>query len=279
VRNPDWPALALTKLGIPAWLRRRGPLIVMYHGIGGPDGITVGAFERQLTALTRRRQVVPLMDAVKNLGRPESSDLAAITFDDGYRDCAELAVPVLRAKRLQATLFVPAGWLGQQNAWDTERPPRDILSARELRELDPETITIGAHAYTHRRLSQMSTTELRSETTGARRVLEDACGRPVTLYAYPYGQRDDFDAAAEAAVADAGFIAACSTIFGRGGSADERFRLRRVGIEPGDSLTVVEGKFDGAYDWIASKEALGAFGRATLRRRGRAVGTSDHRSG
>src|SRR5262249_16618748 len=147
-------------------------------------------------------------------------------------------VPVLRAKRLHATVFVPAGWLGQQNMWDATRPPRDILTARELRELDPHTITIGAHGHAHRRLSGLSTSQLRVETTVARRVLEDACGSVVTLYAYPYGQRDDFDAAAEAAVADAGFIAACSTIFGRGSRASERFRLRRIGIEPGDSLRV-----------------------------------------
>jgi peptidoglycan/xylan/chitin deacetylase (PgdA/CDA1 family) len=277
MRNPTWPGLAIKKLGIPTWLRKRGPLIVMYHGLGGPDGTTVDAFERQLTALTRRRQVVPLIDAVKNLGRPESDDVAAITFDDGYRDCAELAVPVLRAKRLQATLFVPAGWLGQRNVWDANRPLRDILAARELRELDPQTITVGAHGQTHRRLSQLSPTELRLETTVARRVLEDACGRLVTLYAYPFGQRDDFNAAAEAAVADAGFIAACSTIFGRGSSASERFRLRRIGIEPGDSLTVVEGKLDGAFDWIAAKEMVGALSRVRLRHRGRTIGASDHR--
>jgi hypothetical protein len=66
-----------------------------------------------------------------------------------------------------------------------------------------------------------------------------------------------FDTTAETPVDDAGFIAACST--------NERFRLRRVGLQPGDSLTAVERKLDGAYDWIASKEALGAFRRALLR--------------
>ena len=252
--------------------------MVMYHGIGGSDGVTIEAFEREVSALTKRRQVVPLMDAVKSLGRPESGDLAAITFDDGYRDCAELAVPVLRAKRLHATLFVPAGWLGKRNGWDAERPQRDIFTARELRELDPHTITIGAHGLTHRRLAQMPATDLQAETATARAILEDACGRAVTLYAYPYGQRDDFDNAAERAVENAGFIAACSTIFGRGSGRDERFRLRRVGLEPGNSLTIVERTLDGAYDWLTLKEALGAFSRVALRRGGGAVGISDHRS-
>ena len=277
MRAPDWLAIAVSRLGIPALLPRRGPLIVTYHGIGGEDGVTVEALERQLVAITRRRRVVPLVEAVESVGRRESGDVAAITFDDGYRDCVELALPVLRAKRLHATLFVPAGWLGKRNAWDASRPQREILTARELRGLDPDSITIGAHGLTHTRLSQMPPRQLQAETSVARKVLEDACGRAVTLCAYPHGQRDDFDLSAERAVEDAGFIAACSTRFGRGSGLAERFCLRRIGLEPGDSLTRVERKLDGAYDWIASKETLGAFSREALRRGGVEVGISGHR--
>jgi peptidoglycan/xylan/chitin deacetylase (PgdA/CDA1 family) len=238
----------------------------MYHGIGGEDGVAVEAFEQQVATLARRRRVVPLRDAVDSLGRPEAYELAAITFDDGYRDFADLALPVLRARGLHATLFVPAAWVGQSNGWDAGRPQREILTARELRELPPDTVTVGAHGLTHRRLAGMSADQLRAETHDARRILEDACARPVTLYAYPHGQRDDFDAAGERAVADAGFVAACSTRYGRGSRPGERFRLRRVGIEAGDSLARAEQKLDGVYDWIAPKEGLGALARAALRR-------------
>ena len=268
MRGPDWLAGAMSTTGAVAWLPRRGPLIVMYHGIGGEDGVPVEAFERQLMVLTSRRRIVPLVHAVESLGRSESVGLAAITFDDGYRDFAELALPALRAQRLHATLFVPAAWLGKTNGWDEQRPQRAVLTGRELRELDPENVAIGAHGLTHARLAGMLPTQLRAETRDARKILEDAIGRPVTLYAYPHGQRDDFDVATERAVEDAGFIAACSTKFGRSSRPDERFSLRRVGIEPGDSLTRVERKLDGAYDWIALKEALGAFGRGRPRRRG-----------
>jgi peptidoglycan/xylan/chitin deacetylase (PgdA/CDA1 family) len=271
MKGPDWLAAALSSTGLPAWLPRRGPLIVMYHGIGGADGVAVDAFECQLRLLSRRRRVVPLQTALASLGRTESHDLAAITFDDGYRDFAEQAVPVLRRQGLHATVFVPAGWLGKSNGWDPGEQ-RPIMTAEELRELDTECVTVGAHGFTHTRLAGMSPEQLREETVAARQVLEDACGRPVTLYAYPHGQRDDFDDAAERAVASAGFDAACSTRFGRSSGPAERFRLRRVGIESGDSLTRVARKLDGAYDWVASKEALGAFGRGTLRGSGVSLG-------
>ena len=250
---------------------------MMYHGIGGPDGVTPDAFERQLEALAKRRRIVPLIDAVDSLGRAESGDLAAITFDDGYRDFAEFALPILCAKRLHATLFVPAGWIGKRNGWDADRPQRQILSIRELRELDPGTVTVGAHGLTHTRLLRLQAKTLHAETATARTILEDACGRAVTLYAYPYGQRDDFDMAAERAVRDAGFIAACSTIFGRSSRPDERFRLRRVGIGPQSSLTMVERMLDGAYDWTILKESLGALSREAFRRGRESVGISHRR--
>jgi peptidoglycan/xylan/chitin deacetylase (PgdA/CDA1 family) len=234
----------------------------MYHGVGGQDGVSVAGLERQLEALRRRRRVVPLTEALEAIGQAHAGAVAAITFDDGYRDFAEFAVPILRAARLFATLFVPAGWIGRVNGWDAgSAEQREILTSRELRGLDPAVISVGAHGLRHRRLTGLGPADLHTETTVAKDVLEQACGRPVTLFAYPYGQADDFDTTAERAVAAAGFVAACSTRFGRGSRPAERFRLRRLGIEPGDSLEVVEGKFDGAYDWIAWKEALGTRAR------------------
>jgi hypothetical protein len=98
---------------------------------------------------------------------------------------------------------------------------------------------------------------LNAEVSGAKKRLEDVCGREMRLFAYPYGQGDDFDSAAEWAVVEAGFAAACSTRFGRGSTLAERHRLRRIGINSEDSLDMVERKLDGAYDWLAVKEAIG----------------------
>ena len=255
-----------TRLGRPRraagrdnWLSPSGPLIVMYHAIGGPDGVQVGQLEQQLISLRARRRVVSLAAAVRSLGSADAQGLAAITFDDGYADFAEFAVPILRRLGLHATLFVPAGWIGAVNGWDAGRAAeRRILSGRELRELDSRMVEIGAHGMTHQRMRRLDSAALHRETVGARNVLQEASGRAVNLFAFPYGQLDDFDDQAEEAVRGAGFEAACSTHFGRGSRGAERFRLRRIGITPCDSLTMVERKFDGIYDWVAWKESIGA---------------------
>jgi len=243
----------------------RGPLIVNYHGLGGSDGVSASDFEAHLELLMGRRTVRPLADAVSLLGTPDVTDLASITFDDGYRDYAEIAVPILERLDLQATLFVPAGMIGKSNEWDRGVfEERRILDAGELRDLDPRRTELGSHGYSHCRMRGLSPAELHREVDEARSILSDLCGGPVRLLAYPYGQADDFDDATVEAVERAGFIAACSTRFGRGSIPEERFRLCRVSIEAGDTREIVANKFDGAYDWTAWKEKIGL----TLRRAG-----------
>ncbi len=254
----DRVSATLSAAGLPAMLQKRGPMIVMYHGIGGGDGIPPEAFEAQLALLRARRRVVPLAELVDRIEDPSAVDLAAITFDDGYVDFAELAAPILAAAGLHATLFVPAGRVGRSNDWDTgQREPRPILDAEGLRRLDPDRVEIGGHGFSHRRIVGLDRDALEQETIGCRRELEDLLDRPVRLFAYPFGQRGDFDAAAERTVAAAGYVLACSTCFGRSSRERERYRMRRVGIEPGDDLGVVAAKLDGAYDWVASKERAG----------------------
>ena len=225
-----------------------GPMIVMYHGIGGTDGVSTDAFGAQLDALSDRRRIVPLRVALESLDT--------------------------RERGLHSTMFGPAGHIGGSNEWDAGRAPtRQIMTAVELCDLDPARVEIGAHGLTHRRMSELDGAALRSETAGARRKLEEILRREILLFAYPYGQGDDFNAASEQAVRRAGFVAACSTRFGRGSRSAERFRLRRVGIRALDPLEVVERKFDGAYDWTAWKEVLGVrIRRVAWRRPNRANG-------
>lgn len=253
----DVVSAGTAQLGIG--LRRPlGPLILMYHGVGGGDGVELASFRDQLELLQERARIVSLRAGVGLLGEPEASQVAVLTFDDGYSDFAEIALPEIARRGLHATLFVPAGHVGGANEWDIgQAQERRILGGAALADLDPRHVEVGAHGTRHCRMRGLSPERLREETRDARTTLEDLCGRPVELFAYPYGQWDDFDAAAECAVEAAGFHAACSTRFGRGSSVEERFRLRRVGVLPGDDLRCFERKLEGAYDWMAVKETVG----------------------
>src|SRR6266550_9463146 len=81
----------------------------------GPRGM-----ERQFRFLRRVANVVPLRDALEALadGRDLPPRAVAITFDDGYRDNLEIAVPLLQRLGLPATFFLVPGILsGAVQPW------------------------------------------------------------------------------------------------------------------------------------------------------------------
>jgi len=96
--------------------------IFCYHRIGkgrGPltSGVSVSDLEACCMFLARHYRVLPLAElAMRSRNREPLSDAAAITFDDGYRDNLELALPVLEKFNLPATVFLATSAIG------TDRP-------------------------------------------------------------------------------------------------------------------------------------------------------------
>lgn len=84
-------------------------LVLTYHRIAdGRDPlqqcVSPERFAAQLDALGHVAEIVPLGE----LERAASTRRVALTFDDGYRDNATEAAPLLRAAGASATFFVPA---------------------------------------------------------------------------------------------------------------------------------------------------------------------------
>lgn len=100
--------------------------ILMYHKITNearsPLVVSPERFKRQLAYICDHYQVVPLRDLAARLrhGTPLTAPLAAITFDDGYRDNLTVAAPILRQFGVPATLFFAPGpqELGRPFWWD-----------------------------------------------------------------------------------------------------------------------------------------------------------------
>lgn len=107
--------LCATPLPALARARRRDALpVLMYHGVVERPlspacwhQLPLDAFRRQMAWVARHHRVVPLGEGLARLeaGTLERGSLA-ITFDDGYRNVATTAAPVLAAHGMHATVFL-----------------------------------------------------------------------------------------------------------------------------------------------------------------------------
>ncbi len=119
-----------------------------------------------------------------------------VTFDDGYADNLEQALPILEECRVPATFFVSSGFFGEKRffPWDREVVENRILTEDELKTLAAsELVTIGGHTVNHPRLSTLEPELQRNEIIGGCRDLERMLGRRIEVFAYPFGNRADFD--------------------------------------------------------------------------------------
>lgn len=108
--------------------------ILDYHRVGTEDSedgsldpslrsVTPEGFEAQMNFLREKYRILSLEDllaAVRNQ-TPIPPNSVMVTFDDGYRDFAEHAWPVLKRLEIPAILFLPTGFLSEEGRlfwWD-----------------------------------------------------------------------------------------------------------------------------------------------------------------
>jgi peptidoglycan/xylan/chitin deacetylase (PgdA/CDA1 family) len=99
--------------------------ILIYHRVlARPDPLFPGEvdaalFERQLRLVKRFYAPLPLAEAVQRLQDGSLPARAAcITFDDGYADNAQVALPLLRRHGLHATFFIATDYLDGGQMWN-----------------------------------------------------------------------------------------------------------------------------------------------------------------
>jgi peptidoglycan/xylan/chitin deacetylase (PgdA/CDA1 family) len=246
-------------------------VILMYHGISKRPNfncITASQFQEQLSWLKEKYSVVPLSVLVENIMPPSSlntSNLAAITFDDGYVNFTELALPVLQKYKLHATAFVPTGKVGYYNDWDKGMSgfhKMEIMSYSELRQLPREVVEIGSHGISHMPLDRLPYNEIEKEIVQSRVEIEQNIGKAVQFFAFPFGVypfKYRFRLYDNKNYFLGGYKAACTTWWGRYNEMDDIHMLRRVGIWDSDSLDDFKDKLNGYYDWLEKKERVGRY--------------------
>jgi len=112
--------------GLPRIYLRRidGVVVLAYHGVAPADQITdpwvqslhiaPEELKRQLEFIQQHFRVIAVNDIDRSIRGSSSRPSAVLTFDDGYRNFNEQALPVLESMSMPATLFITANNIEKQ---------------------------------------------------------------------------------------------------------------------------------------------------------------------
>jgi len=162
----------------------------MYHHVSPDksDGLTISPtrLEEQFSYLVKKGYKSYHLSELMDLTRLPSKKSVVITFDDAYVSQMTWAYPLLVKYNLKAVFFAPLFYLGKKDAWSTDS--LDIMTANQLKTLDPQVIELGFHSFHHNKYHEMSEEEITTDTNLCfKSVSENELPLRAAL-AYPYGK-------------------------------------------------------------------------------------------
>ena len=139
-------------------------LSLFYHRVADNDenpwSMSCDEFQRQIDWLEENFQIVDLEECQRriNSGFNESPTIS-ITFDDGYAENCDFALPMLIERRIPVTYFVANHFIVNQEPFPHDvlaGAPLPVNSIEVLRALDLSGVEIGAHTRSHVDLGKIS---------------------------------------------------------------------------------------------------------------------------
>lgn len=219
--NPS-PIAILTYHQVDAIPARGAPFRGIY--------VTPAAFARQMGLLKWMGYQGLSMSALMPYLRGErTGKVVGITFDDGYLNNLQHALPALAHHGFSSTCFAVSQLLGKTNAWDLEVgiAQTPLMSDSQIRQWVAGGQEIGAHTRHHVRLEQADAANCRAEIRLCKTELEAVIDAPVNHFCYPYGE---FSALHTEMARDAGYSSATTTQRSRCHHGEDMMLLPRVPV-------------------------------------------------
>jgi peptidoglycan/xylan/chitin deacetylase (PgdA/CDA1 family) len=236
-------------------------VVLCYHSVHPSlpfSSATPELFDEHLDWLLQHCDVVPFSGVPTARDNARSRPAVSVTFDDGYSDNHEFALPALVRHGITATFFVTAGFLERDAAVLARfRALRGVsaqmirpLSWSQLDEMRAAGMDVGAHTYSHPNLARLGDRELDLELTRPKQILEDRTGTSVTMMAYPFGRpKVHVDGRVVVAVRRSGYALAATTATRGLRTRDDPLMFPRF-FATRDSVALLREKVLGEWDLI-----------------------------
>ncbi|MDP2091058.1 MAG: polysaccharide deacetylase family protein [Candidatus Gracilibacteria bacterium] len=165
--------------------------------------------------------------------------MITFTFDDGFKNIYDRAIPILDAagiKSTQAIFTASYNYVG-------------YMSKAQIKELYDNGHEIASHSVTHSDLNQITLSGARDEIINSKADLA-AYGIDAKTFVYPYGEYNDTTIDI---LQEAGYIGARSVTRGYNTPSSDRFQLKDQEITTDTTFEMVKGYIDTA---LAEKKWL-----------------------
>jgi peptidoglycan/xylan/chitin deacetylase (PgdA/CDA1 family) len=167
--------------------------ILAYHNISNDnlDLCTVAPsfFQSEMEWLAEQGYMgISLKEFYKDI---EQKDVFVLTFDDGYKDFFNTAIPILDKFNFKATIFIVSKLIGDICYWRTKRMQPRLLDWDEIHSIINMGHEIGSHGLYHRNYLHLSKEELEQEIAGSKKLIEKKLGIPIVSFSYPWSRYND----------------------------------------------------------------------------------------
>ncbi len=202
--------------------------IILYHRVNdyAKDVLTVDCktFAGQLLAISRRYNfsLTAEMVACLRAGRPLRPTTVAIHFDDCYQDILMNGAPLMKACGIPACAFINSGFVDTNRtfAHDAESPYAfPMLRSNDVQAWINMGFEVGAHTINHVDLGTCPIKDASPEIIQCGVELEKLIGKPVDLFAFPFGRPHHIRAATLQIIQSSSYVANFSA---NGGFIDSR---------------------------------------------------------
>lgn len=150
------------------------------------------------------------------------------TSRDRFRAWLDLGLILRKQHNDEINSFLDALYESWANIPRVQRPTHRRMNLEQLKLIASSPyINIGSHSITHSMMSQLSDEDQAKEVLYSSYELEKILGKKPTLFAYPYGNTNDFNKASEIIVEQAGYKAGISNIQGSVSNSSNVYSLNR----------------------------------------------------
>jgi len=164
--------------------------ILLYHSINNDKSnlsLSLEDFEKQIKFLNKTGFQTVSFDGINK----NKKKTIIITFDDGYKDTYQFALPILKKYNFKATCFLVSNLIGKKNFWDSLRDDfisKDLMNTDDINEWIKNGMLIGSHSHNHDDLTKLNKFDLEKDLDFSKKTLEDKFGIEINNFCYPFGR-------------------------------------------------------------------------------------------